>query len=230
MAQELVLLPGLICDARLWRDAIASLGDGVRPMIADLTQDDSIAAMAARTLAAAPARFALAGLSMGGYVALEIMRQAPQRVTHLALLDTTAQADDAARLAKRRAGIESIKLGRFIGVSTALLESLVAPQRLGTPLAAEVQAMSERVGQEAYIRQQTAIMGRIDSRPGLGKIAVPTLVGVGELDILTPPALSQEIAAGIAGAELVTFADSGHLSTMEQPEAVARALQVWLAR
>ena len=90
--------------------------------------------------------------------------------------------------------------------------------------------MSERVGQEAYIRQQTAIMGRIDSRPGLGKIAVPTLVGVGELDILTPPALSHEIAAGIVGAELVTFVGSGHLSTMEQPEAVARALQVWLAR
>ncbi|MDB5585270.1 MAG: alpha/beta fold hydrolase [Devosia sp.] len=230
MAQELVLLPGLLCDARLWRDAIAPLGDAVCPMIADLTQDDSIAAMAARTLAVAPTRFALAGLSMGGYVALEIMRQAPERVTHLALLDTTAQPDDAARLAKRRAGIESIKLGRFIGVSQALLANLVAPQRLGTSLAAEVQAMSERVGQEAYIRQQTAIMGRIDSRPALGTIAVPTLVGVGDVDILTPPALSQEIAAEIAGAELVTFEGSGHLSTMEAPEAVAEALRVWLGR
>ena len=230
MTQDLVLLPGLICDARLWRDAIAPLGDSVRPTIADLTQDDSIAAMASRALAAAPARFALAGLSMGGYVALEIMRQAPERVTHLALLDTTAQPDDEARLAKRRAGIESIKLGKFIGVSQALLASLVAPQRLDTPLAAAVQAMSERVGQEAYVRQQTAIMGRIDSRPGLSQIRVPTLVGVGELDILTPPALSREIAAGIAGAELVVFAGSGHLSSMEVPEAVAGAMRGWLAR
>ena len=230
MTQELVLLPGLICDDRLWRDVIAPLGDSVHPIVADLTQDDSIAAMAARTLVAAPARFALAGLSMGGYVALEIMRQAPERVTHLALLDTTAQPDDAARRAKRQAGIESIKLGKFIGVSQALLASLVAPQRLGTPLADEVQAMSERVGQEAYTRQQTAIMGRIDSRPGLGSITVPTLVGVGDLDILTPPALSQEIAAGIAGAELVIFPGSGHLSTMEVPGAVAAAMRVWLGR
>jgi len=230
MAQALVLLPGLICDSRLWRDAITPLGTSVVPMIADLTQDDSIAAMAARTLATAPARFALAGLSMGGYVALEIMRQAPERVTHLALLDTTAQPDDAARLAKRRAGIESIKLGRFIGVSQALLASLLAPQRLGTPLAAEVQAMSERVGQEAYVRQQTAIMNRSDSRRTLDRITVPTLVGVGELDILTPPTLSQEMADGIAGAELVTFAGSGHLSSMEVPDAVAEAMRRWLAR
>lgn len=230
MPTNLLLLPGLLCDERLWREVIAGLGTDVGADVADLTQDDSIAAMARRALAKAPERFALAGLSMGGYVALEIMRQAPERVTHLALLDTSAQPDDAERAAKRRAGIESIKLGRFIGVSRGLLGSLLAPQHLGTALADEVQAMSERVGQEAYVRQQTAILGRIDSRPWLAAIAVPTLVGVGESDILTPPALAQELAAGIAGAELVVFAGAAHLPTMENPEAVVAAMREWLGR
>ena len=230
MSRNLVLLPGLICDSRLWRDPLAAIGTGISPVVADLTQDDSIAAMAARVLAQAPASFALAGLSMGGYVALEIMRQAPGRVTHLALFDTSARPDDEERRAKRRAGIESIKLGKFIGVSRALLTSLLAPQHLGTPLAEEVQAMSERVGQEAYIRQQTAILGRVDSRPGLDAIAVPTLVGVGEADMLTPLELAEEMAGGIAGAELVVFPDSAHLPTMENPGAVVVAMERWLGR
>lgn len=228
MTSELVLLPGLICDERLWRDVMADLD--ARAMVADLTQDDSIAAMAARVLAAAPARFALAGLSMGGYVAFEIMRQAPERVTHLALLDTSARADDEARKETRRKGIEMVGRGKFIGVSRGLLGSLVAPQHMGKPVARDVQAMSERVGQAAYLRQQVAIMNRVDSWPGLGDIAVPTLVGVGELDKMTPPELAEEIAAGIAGAELVRFPDSAHLPTMENPGVVVEAMRDWLER
>ena len=230
MPDDLVLLPGLLCDGRLWAGPLELMGTRVRPWVADLTQDDSMAALAGRVLAAAPERFALASLSMGGYVALEIMRQAPGRVSHLALFDTSARPDDEARKAKRRDGIAQIRLGRFIGVSRGLLPSLLAPQHLGTPLAEEVQAMAERVGQEAYIRQQTAILNRVDSRPTLGAIAVPTLVGVGELDKMTPPELAEEIAAGIGGAELVRFADSGHLPTMEAPGAVARAMMAWLER
>ena len=228
MTSDLVLLPGLICDERLWRDVIAGLE--ARSVVADLTQDESIAAMAARTLAAAPARFALAGLSMGGYVALEIMRQAPERVTHLALLDTSARADDAARKETRRKGIEMVGQGKFIGVSRGLLGSLIAPQHMGMPVARDVQAMSERVGQAAYLRQQVAIMNRVDSRPTLARIKAPTLVGVGESDKLTPPELAEEMAAGIKGAELVRFPDSAHLPTMENPGAVVEAMQKWLRR
>ncbi|MBU1337064.1 MAG: alpha/beta fold hydrolase [Alphaproteobacteria bacterium] len=228
MASDLLLLPGLICDERLWRDVIAGLD--ARSVVADLTQDDSIGAMAQRALAAAPARFALAGLSMGGYVAFEIMRQAPERVTHLALFDTSARADDDARKETRRKGIEMVGQGKFIGVSRGLLGSLVAPQHMGTPVAGDVQAMSERVGQAAYMRQQVAIMNRVDSRPTLGDIQVPTLVGVGESDKLTPPELAEEMAAGIAGAELVRFPDSAHLPTMENPSAVVEAMKAWLAR
>ena len=228
MTSDLVLLPGLICDVRLWLDVIVGLG--ARSVVADLTRDDSIAAMAARTLAAAPSRFALAGLSMGGYVAFEIMRQAPERVTHLALLDTSARPDDDARKETRRGGMAAVRDGRFGLVSRAMLPGLLAPASLDSPLAEEVQAMSERVGADAYLRQQTAIMGRVDSRPSLGAIAVPTLVGVGEMDKLTPPELAEEMAAGIGGADLVRFPDSAHLSTMENPSAVIAAMKRWLAR
>lgn len=228
MTSDLVLLPGLICDERLWRDVIARLD--ARSVVADLTLDDSIAAMAQRTLAMAPARFALGGLSMGGYVAFEIMRQAPERVTHLALFDTSARADDEARRQTRRKGIEMVGQGKFIGVSRGLLGSLIAPQHMGMEVARDVQAMSERVGQVAYLRQQVAIMNRVDSRPTLATIAVPTLVGVGELDKMTPPALAEEMAAGIGDAELVRFPDSAHLPTMENPGAVVEAMRGWLVR
>ena len=230
MTTNLVLLPGLLCDTRLWRDVIDGLGEAVSPTVADVTLDDSIALMAERALAAAPPRFALAGLSMGGYVALAIMRAAPERVTHLALLDTSARADDEARKATRRKGIEMVHRGRFIGVSRGLLASLVTPGHLGTPLAEEVQAMAERVGRHAYLRQQEAIMARPDSRPLLAGIGVPTLVGVGVGDRLTPPELADEMAAAIPGAERVTFPDSAHLPTMENPAAVVTAMRAWLAR
>ena len=228
MTSDLVLVPGLICDERLWRDVIVGLDANCS--VADVTQDDSISAMAARALAAAPPRFALAGLSMGGYVALEIMRQAPERITHLALLDTSARADDEARRQTRRKGIEMVKLGRFIGVSRGLLANLVAARHLGTTIASDVQAMSERVGQEAYMRQQVAIMNRADSRALLPTIAVPTLVGVGESDKLTPPELAEEMAGVIPGAALVRFADSAHLPPMENPGAVGAAMTAWLGR
>jgi pimeloyl-ACP methyl ester carboxylesterase len=226
MASDLLLLPGLLCDERLWREVIA--GIDAHAIVADLTQDDSMAAMAERVLATAPARFALAGLSMGGYVAFEIMRRAPERVTHLAVLDTSARPDDEARKETRRGGMAAVREGKFGLVSRAMLAGLLAPAKLTSPLAEEVQAMSERVGADAYLRQQTAIMGRMDSRPSLQAIAVPTLVGVGELDTLTPPELAEEMARGIPGAHLVRFPGSGHLSTMENPSAVLEAMRAWL--
>ena len=230
MYQPVVFLPGLICDQRLWRDVIDGLAENIAPLVADLRLDDSIAAMASRTLAAAPPSFVLAGLSMGGYVALEIMRQAPERVTHLALLDTSARADTDERRETRRKGIEMIAAGKFIGVSRGLLGQLIAPDHLGTPLAEDVQAMSERVGGEVYIRQQKAIMNRIDSVTHLKHIAVPTLVGVGALDKMTPPELAEEMATNIAGAELARFPDAAHLPTMENPAAVVEAMKQWLGR
>ena len=227
--QPLLLLPGLLCDARLWRDQVAALGPLARPVVADLTLDDRVDAMAARALAAVEGRFALAGLSMGGYVALEIMRQAPERVTRLALFDTSARPDTPEQTRRRRGLISLSRSGQFRGVTPRLLPQLIHPSRLDGPLAAEVMAMAERVGKEAFLRQQEAIMHRPVSRPDLARIAVPTLVGVGAEDALTPPELAAEMAALIPGARLRHFADSGHLPTMETPEAVTAAMAAWLA-
>lgn len=230
MHSPVVFLPGLICDHRLWRDVIDGLSDTIAPMVADLRLDDTVKAMAQRTLAAAPPKFALAGLSMGGYVAFEILRQAPDRVTHLALLDTSARPDTPERKATRQKGIEMIGQGKFIGVSRGLLGNLIAPQYLGTPLAGEVQAMSERVGPDVYVSQQKAIMSREDSLPLLPTLDLPTFVGVGALDKMTPVELAEEMATAIPRAELHVFPEAAHLPTMENPAPVVSAFKALLAR
>lgn len=226
--QALLLLPGLLCDERLWRDQIRDLNDLAEIAVADLTQDDSVAAMAARVLAAAPPRFALAGLSMGGYVAFEILRQQPERVARLALLDTSAAPDSPLRAMQRRAGLRLLDRGRFAGVTRQLLPTLVHAQHVDGPVGREVQAMAQRVGAQAYRRQQTAILERPDSRPLLASIAVPTLIVVGEDDRLTPPAAAEEIHRGIAGSTLERIARCGHLPTMEQPQLASDLLRRWL--
>lgn len=223
-----LFLPGLLCDDALYKAQIQGLSDIADAMFADLTQDDSVAGMAARALAAAPSTFALCSLSMGGYVALEIMRQAPQRVERLALLDTSAKPDNDERKARRRALMELAERGRFKGVTPRLLPSLVAPAHRKGPVADEVFAMAERVGKEAFLRQQTAIMNRPDSRPTLTHIAVPTLVGVGAEDAITPLPEAEEMHDLITGSKLRVFMDAGHLPPLEVPDQVTAALRRWL--
>lgn len=230
MYQPIVMVPGLRCDAYLYQPVIARLGGDIAPMIGDISLDDTIAGMANRILAAAPPRFALAGLSMGGYVVLDIMRQAPERVTHLALLDTNARPDSEERKQTRRAEMALVAQGKSALVSRTALPGLLAEKHLGTTIAEAVHDMAMRVDINAYYRQQEAIMGRIDSRPFLKHIAVPTLVGVGAEDRLIPLPLSEEMADAIAGAELVIFPDAGHVPTLENPDAVAAALRTLLAR
>src|SRR5487761_1575675 len=139
----LVLLPGLLCDKTLWRSQIEALGDVAEPQVADLTQDDSIAAMVRRLLAAAPPRFALAGLSMGGYCAFDVMRQAPECVERLALLDTGARADTPEQTSRRRGLIELAEKGEFKGVTPRLLPLFLHPDRLkDAKLVGEVTARS----------------------------------------------------------------------------------------
>ncbi|TCH97395.1 alpha/beta fold hydrolase [Roseococcus sp. SYP-B2431] len=231
MPRPLLLLPGLLCDGRLWRDCLPALAGIADPRIADLARDDSVAEMASRALdlVEGEERFAVAGLSMGGYVALEVWRQARGRITHLALLDTSARPDTEEQKRRRRALMALSKSGQFRGVTPRLLPSLIHPSRLGTPLAEEVMEMAARVGHEGFLRQQLAIMGRPDSRPDLPEIDVPTLVACGEDDVLTPPALHDEMAALIPGARRMGFARTGHLPTMEVPEEAGALLRGWLA-
>jgi pimeloyl-ACP methyl ester carboxylesterase len=224
-----VLLPGLICDAALWARQVAALAAIAEPLIADLTRDESLPAMARRVLAEAPPRFALAGLSMGGYLAQEVIRQAPERVTRLALLDTSARADTLERTALRRGLIELARKGEFKGITPRLLPQWIHPDRLhDQALTREIMAMTQRVGRDAYLRQMQAIMGRPDGRADLPRIAVPTLVLCGREDQSTPLALHEEIAALIPGATLVVVERCGHLSTMERPDEVNAALRRWL--
>ncbi|MBL8270850.1 alpha/beta fold hydrolase [Steroidobacter sp.] len=224
----LVLLPGLLCDERLWRDQARDLSDIAAPALPDLTLDDTVDAMAKRVLAAAPERFALAALSMGGYVAFEILRQQPERVTRLALLDTSASQDSPERTAQRLAAIESMKHGRFFGVTARMLPQLVHARHVHDPLGEEVRAMAKRVGGDAFLRQQNAILTRPDSRPLLSSIRVPTWVGVGDSDILTPPSDAEEMHRHIAGSTLHTFVSCGHLPPMESPEETTAVLRRWL--
>jgi pimeloyl-ACP methyl ester carboxylesterase len=224
----LILLPGLLCDGALWQYQSSALAEFATPAVADLTGAESIAGMAAAVLAAAPPRFALAGLSMGGYVAFEIWRRAPDRVLGLAFLDTSARADLEEQRERRRGLIEQAGLGRFKGVTPHLLPLLLHPANLREPFIGIVTQMAERIGHDAFVRQETAILGRPDSRPSLATITVPTLVICGLEDRLTPPELAEEIADGILAAELILIEGAGHLSTLEQPEAVNRAMIEWL--
>jgi pimeloyl-ACP methyl ester carboxylesterase len=227
----LVLVPGLLCDALLWEAQIEALEGHIPCWVADHTRSDTMAGVAADVLREAPfERFAVAGLSMGGYVALEIVRQAAPRVERLALLDTSARADTATQLEKRRGLIALARRGRFIGVTQALLPLFLHRARLGDDeLVSTVKKMAMNIGREAFIRQELAIMSRADSLPLLPAITCPTLVLCGRQDALTPLELHEEMARAIPGANLRVIEECGHLSTLERPEEVSAALVTWLS-
>ena len=227
----LILLPGMPLDAALWDHQVRHLADVADPQVVELAECGSIAAMADKVLATAPDRFAVAGLSMGGYVALEILRRSPQRVDRLALLDTNARADTAEATATRREAVALARQGRYGQVIRAALPRLIHPGRMADDaFVRSVLDQMERVGVDAYAREQEAIINRPDSRPGLAAIRCPTLVVCGRQDALTPPALHEEMADAIPGARLVLVEDCGHLSAMEQPQAVTALMRDWLLR
>jgi pimeloyl-ACP methyl ester carboxylesterase len=228
--QPLILIPGVLCDEDLWRGQLPALTPLAEVTITmEHTRHATLAAIAGAILAAAPPRFALAGLSMGGILALEVMRQAPDRVTRLALLDTSARANTDDEIAVRRARIAMVQAGHIDIVLGLQLSRFMPMNRLGdAALVDRVLKMLRRVGAATYLRQETAVIGRIDSRPSLAAIRCPALVLCGRYDSATPLPLSEEIASGIAGARLEVIEDCGHLSTMERPDDVNRALTRWL--
>ena len=220
-----VLIPGLVCTPRLYQEQIPTLWRFGPVTVADHTRDDSMSAIARRILSHAPPRFALVGLSMGGYVAFEVLRQAPDRVAKLVLLDTTARPDLPEQTEQRQLQVEMARSGRFDAIAKLLFPRFVAATHHDDrTLKRLVRTMAEETGAEAFVRQQTAIMNRVDSRPGLAAIACPTLVVVGEQDVLTPPDRAAEMVKALPDARQVVVPDCGHLSTLEQPDAVTRAL------
>ena len=225
----IVLIPGLVCTAELFAPQIPDLWRHGPVTVASTLEGDTMAEMATAILRDAPPRFALGGLSMGGYIALEIIRQAPERVDRLALMDTAARPDTPEQSANRRAFIERSEAGDLEGVVRQIAPNLLHPDHRNDQRLIETQVrMGLAIGPDGFARQQTAIIDRIDSRPFLPSIAVPTLVLVGDKDALTPPDRSEEMAAAIPNARLVVVPGCGHASTLEQPEAVNAALIEWL--
>ena len=225
----ILLVPGLVSSPRIFAPVMSALWQFGPVTVANHVRDDNMAAIARRILAGAPPRFALAGHSMGGYIAFEIVRQAPERVAKLALINTQARPDTPEATARRRGMIERARRGEYRAVLDELYLGFVHPSRLDDPALRQlVHDMGEDVGTEAFERQQDAVITRPDSRPTLGSIKCPTLVLTGDQDNTIPNSLSVEMANGISGAKLVILPDCGHLPQPEQPKATADALSEWL--
>jgi len=222
--QNLVLIPGLGSDFAVWDRTILKLNGEVNCLIGDTLRDDNLPAMAQRILGSAPENFALAGVSMGGMVALEIMRMAPKRrVTRLALVDTRARPDTLAQKVYRCCVNLLVSILDYQMLSAFSVKSLVHTSATPEVRDALVK-MSVRVGAKAYIRQNRAVIAREDLRSVLRRIAVPTVVVVGAEDRMTPLELSQEIHQLIPGSALEIIKDCGHLPPIEKPEIMANIL------
>lgn len=224
-----VMIPGLFASPRLYAAQLPHLGQLGAVMVAGPMRSETLHGIARDILAAAPPRFMLVGLSMGGYVCLEILRQAPERVAKLALLNTSARPDTPAQTVQRKEQIKAAREGHFAELPEAAFPHLVHPAHRGdAALRRLVRLMAEESGPEAFISQQIATMNRSDSRPGLANIRCPTLVMAGDEDEIIPNEHSRELADSIAGARLMIVPECGHISTLEQAHVVTRALvKLW---
>ncbi|GLK55274.1 hydrolase [Methylopila capsulata] len=225
----IVFAPGLGCTERLFAPQIADLGAWPF-MTIDHRRHATLPEIAAAALAEAPERFALVGLSMGGYVAFEMLKAAPERIVRLALLDTTAYPDTEEARGRRRVLIAAAERDKLQSIHAATYPRYVHPARVKEPdLERVVRAMLVETGAPAFARQMTAILNRADFSEVPPTVACPTLVLVGDEDAPTPPEHARRMTAAIPGAELVIVPDCGHLSTLERPEAVNAALARLLA-
>ena len=225
----ILLVPGLVSSPRIYAPVVPALWRFGPVSVANHIRDDNMGAIARRILAEAPPRFALAGHSMGGYIAFEIVRQAPDRVAKLALINTQARADTPEATLRRRGMIARAQGGEYRAILDELFPGFVHPSRLGeAALRQLVHDMGDDIGVEAFVRQQTAIISRADSRPTMAWIKCPTLVLTGDADNTIPNSLSAEMAQGIPGARLTIIPDCGHLPQVEQTQACADALVEWL--
>ena len=226
----ILLVPGLGGSPRIYAPLVPQLWRFGPVTVANHIRDDNMGAIARRILAEAPPRFALAGHSMGGYIAFEILRQAPDRVAKLALINTQARADTPEARDRRQILVARVQAGQLHDVLDELFPGFVHRSRHGdADLRKLVHDMGDDVGANGFVRQQSAIMSRTDSRPTMAMIACPTLVLTGDGDDTIPNALSVEMAEGIRGARLAIIPECGHLSQPEQPQAVGDALKTWLA-
>jgi pimeloyl-ACP methyl ester carboxylesterase len=233
--QPLILLPGLLCDATVWRDQAAALSDLAECFIPDYGVIDTLAGMAECVLRDAPPRFALAGHSMGGRVAFEILRIAPERVERVALMDTRTHAKPAGEAGEKEAAgrYRLLEISRSRGMRAMAKEwipGMVHPARLGdAELIRAIENMIAAKTPEIYAAQIHALLGRPDAEPIVASIRRPTLVLCGRQDAWSGLEWHEKIHAAVVGSTLEVVEDCGHMSTMERPEAVSAAMRRWLA-
>jgi pimeloyl-ACP methyl ester carboxylesterase len=228
MTLPIVLVSGQLLTREFWAPLEARLGD--RTIVyADNQSDDTIAGMATRLREAAPPRFHLVTHAMGGFVAFEVMRRSPERVASLTLLATLATADGPAQLARRQGYVDLVESGAFDQVVEERLPMLMAPDRREGEVAGIARRMATKTGADAFLRQQRAIIGRIDSRESLAAIAVPTLLLRGDQDGIVGAEQIETIAAGIPHAIAMTLPGTGHLLLLEEPVTVGRLIEDHLA-
>jgi pimeloyl-ACP methyl ester carboxylesterase len=225
MLPDLLFVPGLLNTRALYNAQIQHLSPYANFYIGDHTRHSTMPEIAHAILQAAPPTFSLIGLSMGGYISMEILRQAPTRVNKLVLMDTSARGDTPEQTTKRQAFMKSSLSGHFRGVTRQLMKTFVHPRHHQNRLVSDViYDMALEVGRDAFIRQQNAIIHRIDSRESLRAITCPTHIICGADDSLTPPALAQEMADLIPNATLSLIPDCGHLPPLESPDEVSEIL------
>ncbi len=225
----ILLVPGLVCSPRIYEPQLPALWQTGPVIFPNHTRDATMVGIAKRILSAAPPRFALAGHSMGGYIALEIYRQAPDRVERMALLNTSARPDAPEMSERRRGWNAQSKAGGYHDVLAGLFANFVHPKRANdAALKKIVMDMGDDVGPDAFARQNEASIVRADSRPMLPSIKCPVLVLTSDTDNMVKREFSNELADGIPGAKLVVIPDCGHLTQLEKPEAVTAALLDWL--
>ncbi len=228
--RDVLLLPGLMCDRRLWARQIEALSQ--HTFVGDTTRADNFPDMARDVLSAAPPRFAMAGLSMGGILAFEIWRQAPERVSHIALLDTNARADPPDRKSRRMQQIEEALSGRLreLAIETLKPVYLAESHRDDDKLLGTIMDMAMDLGPKVFERQSLALKNRVDSVDTLDTIDCPALVLCGREDALCPVSFHELMASRIPGAKLVVVDDCGHLATLEQPDVVTAELEALFER
>jgi len=225
----LVLLPAFMTTRALWGPQIEALADIAEIEVVELTPYDSVTKMAAAVLDRAPERFALAGLSLGGFTAFEILRRAPERVMRLALVSTTAGGDAPERLAARKTQIDAVRSGRFDEVVEGFLKVLQSPAHPWSPAVLEtVRQMIHEAGPDCFFRQQDAMRNRVEMRDSLAAISCPTIVIHGRDDQSWPLENGEELAQLIPGARLSVIEICGHFPTLDQPEQTTAALRDWL--
>ncbi len=226
--QALVLLPGLVCDGAIWRHQVTHLADIADITVPPLSRGDTMSELAVDVLAAAPPRFALAGFSMGGSVALEILRRAPERVIRLALLDTSARADTSQKGAWRQQAISACERGDYAGVIERMLALLLHPDRQQGATAQFVREMAARVGAETFVQRQRAIGQRLDSCDLLRAATQPVRAICGRQDAMSSIADHAEIAQLAACGRFSLIEECGHMTVLEQPAAATALLRDWL--